>query len=342
MKRLLLTFLATMALAALHSGASGGELKIASFKFRGVKIVYATRGKGEPVVLIHGWLGSAGLNWELPGISAALAKDFHIIEMDVRGHGLSDKPKKAELYGEELVEDVNRLLDHLRIKKAHIVGYSMGGIIAGKFAVKHPDRVRSVILGGMGWLEKGGLGQWLFDQIGKNDPNAQALALCGRSLARLALTRAELESIKVPVTVLVGDKDPVKELYVKPLRTVRKDWPVVEIKDGDHLSCVLRPQFKEAIRKWLTRQLEPVKGDVGPRRKILNRGDLQAAKEKPALRVDTSVEVAQSQEESQRLLLWAVGAAVGLLVLASGACLFWLLCPRNQLAGRKNPRFAGR
>jgi pimeloyl-ACP methyl ester carboxylesterase len=256
MKPLLCTLLATMVFAGSRSPVNAGELEIKSFDSKGVKIFYATRGKGEPVVLIHGWLASAGLNWELPGISTRLARDFRVIEMDVRGHGLSDKPKKEELYGEELVEDVARLLDHLKIEKAHIVGYSMGGIIAGRFVVKHPDRVRSVTLGGMGWLEKGGLAQWLFDQIGKNDPNAEALAICGRSLARLALSKDELSSIKVPVTVLVGDKDPVKELYVKPLRAVRKDWPVIEIKDGDHLTCVLKPQFKEEIHKWLTRQTQ--------------------------------------------------------------------------------------
>jgi pimeloyl-ACP methyl ester carboxylesterase len=254
MNRLLCVLLAVTAVAASPSLAGAGGLSIKSFKSNGVNIVYATRGQGEPVVLIHGWLASAGLNWELPGISTALAKDFRVIQMDVRGHGLSDKPKKEELYAMELVEDVARLLDHLKIKKAHIVGYSMGGIIAAKFAVKHPGRVHSLTLGGMGWLERGGVGQWFFDQIGKNNPNADALALCGRSLAKLALSRDELKSIKAPVTVLVGDRDPVKELYVKPLRAVRKDWPVVEIRDADHLTCVVRPQFKEEIHRWLTKQ----------------------------------------------------------------------------------------
>lgn len=254
MNRLPHILLAMMSFVVPASHADAGGLKIDFFKSNGVKIAYATRGEGEPVVLIHGWLASAGLNWELPGISTALAKDFRIIEMDVRGHGLSEKPKKEELYGEELVEDVARLLDHLKIQKAHIVGYSMGGIIAGKFAVKHPDRVHSVTLGGMGWLQQGGLGQWFFNQIGKKDANADAHALCGRSLAKLALTKKEIESINVPVTVLIGDKDPVKDLYVKPLQAVRKDWPVIEIKDADHLTCVLRPQFKEAIHKWLSKQ----------------------------------------------------------------------------------------
>ncbi|HEX3147770.1 MAG TPA: alpha/beta hydrolase [Gemmataceae bacterium] len=235
-------------------GAKSGDLHLDSFKSKDVKIVYATRGTGQPVVLIHGWLSSAGINWELPGISAALAKDFRVIEMDVRGHGLSDKPKKEEAYGPELVEDVVRLLDHLKIEKAHIVGYSMGGIIAGNFTVKHPGRVLSLTLGGMGWLEKDGLGQWFFDQIGKSDPNADALAVCGRSLAKLALSKDEIKSIKVPAAVLIGDKDPVKDLYVKPLQAVHKDWPVVEIKDADHLSCIIKPQFKEDLQAWLIKQ----------------------------------------------------------------------------------------
>jgi pimeloyl-ACP methyl ester carboxylesterase len=257
MTRRLFALLALFALAGAVSSVGAQELKLGSIDAKGVKIAYATRGKGEPVVLIHGWLANAGLNWELPGISAALARDFYVIELDVRGHGRSDKPRKESLYGEELVEDVARLMDHLKVDKAHIVGYSMGGIIAGRFVVKHPTRVRSVSLCGMGWLEEGGLGQWMFDQIGKNDPNAEALTLCGRSLAKLALTRDELKSIKAPVTVLVGDKDPIKDLYVKPLRKVRKDWPVIEIKDRDHLSCVLSPQFKEELHQWLRKQRGP-------------------------------------------------------------------------------------
>ncbi len=116
---------------------------IKSFDSNGVKIVYFVQGEGEPVVLIHGWLSSAGINWALPGTSDLLARDFQVIALDVRGHGLSDKPTKDDAYGPELVEDVVRLLDHLKIKKAHVVGYSMGGIIAANFIVKHPDRVLS-------------------------------------------------------------------------------------------------------------------------------------------------------------------------------------------------------
>jgi pimeloyl-ACP methyl ester carboxylesterase len=224
-----------------------------TFDSNGTKIAYFTQGeKGEPVVLIHGWLSSAGINWWLPGTSAAIAKDHQVIAMDVRGHGHSDKPQKEDAYGPDLVEDVVRLMDHLKIKKAHVVGYSMGGIIAANFTAKHPDRVLTCTLSGMGWLKEGDIAQAAFAQIGKNDPNATALAICGRSLAKLALTEKEIKAIQVPVTVIVGSKDDlIKGLYVEPLKKVRADWPVVEVKDGDHISCILKPQFKDEITAWL-------------------------------------------------------------------------------------------
>jgi pimeloyl-ACP methyl ester carboxylesterase len=255
MRRCLLMF-AILAAQVCHGlsglALAGGEPASRTLNANGVKIRFYVQGKGEPVVLIHGWLSSARINWTLPGTSALLARDYQVIALDVRGHGQSDKPTTDEAYGPELVEDIVRLLDQLKIKKAHIVGYSMGGIIAGNFIARHPDRALSGTLGGMGWLQQGGLAQWGFAQIGKRDANARALAICGRSMARLALTEAQIKSIRIPVAVLVGDKDDlIRKLYVEPLQKVRPDWPVIEIRDANHLSCILRRQFREAIAAWL-------------------------------------------------------------------------------------------
>jgi pimeloyl-ACP methyl ester carboxylesterase len=225
-----------------------------AFDANGVKIAYLVQGRGVPVVLIHGWQSSAGFNWVLPGVSAALAKGHQVIALDVRGHGLSDKPTTENAYGPELVEDVVRLLGHLKIKRAHLVGYSMGGITVANFLAKHPDRVLSATLGGMGWLKAGGVPQFAFGRIGKKGPHARAVALCGRSLAALALTPEQIQAIRVPVTILVGDKDElVKRLYLEPLKGVRRDWPVVEIEDANHITCILKPQFREEIAAWLKR-----------------------------------------------------------------------------------------
>jgi pimeloyl-ACP methyl ester carboxylesterase len=248
----LLPLAALLALTQPGFALAADKPAIRTLDANGVKIRYFVQGKGQPVVLIHGWLSAAGINWTLPGTTTLLAKNYQVIALDVRGHGLSDKPAKEAAYGKELVEDVVRLLDHLKIKKAHIVGYSMGGIIAANFIARHPDRVLSGTLGGMGWLKKGGVAQWTFGRIGKNDPNATALAVCGRSLAKLALTEEEIKAIRVPVAILIGDKDNlVKKLYLEPLRKVRKDWPVIEIKDANHITCILKKQFREEIAVWL-------------------------------------------------------------------------------------------
>ena len=91
------------------TGASALDNVGDSFDSKGVKIAYTVRGQGEPVILIHGWLASGWINWDLPGISDLLAKDHQVITIDMPGHGLSDKPTKDEAYGPELVEDVVRL-----------------------------------------------------------------------------------------------------------------------------------------------------------------------------------------------------------------------------------------
>jgi pimeloyl-ACP methyl ester carboxylesterase len=247
---LLLTML--VAIGPSTAAYSDGRMTRHVLDVKGVKLTYYTQGEGEPVVLIHGWLSSTAINWGLPGTGALLGKSFQVIALDVRGHGLSDKPLQEEAYGLELVEDVVRILDELKIKKSHIVGYSVGGVIAAKFIARHPDRVLSGTLAGMGWLKAGSGAQWAFAQIGKKDPGAKAQAICGRSLARLALTEAELRAVRVPVFVLVGEQDDlIKGLYVEPLRNERRDWSVLEIRGANHINCIVKPQFKEAIAEWL-------------------------------------------------------------------------------------------
>jgi pimeloyl-ACP methyl ester carboxylesterase len=111
----------------------------------GVKIRYVIAGKGEPVVLIHPFAASAEI-WE--PIIKDLSQNYRVIAMDCRGHGKSDKPHDPKQYGIKMVDDVVRLLDQLEMKKATIVGYSMGGSIAIKMLTEHPDRFRAAIIGG--------------------------------------------------------------------------------------------------------------------------------------------------------------------------------------------------
>lgn len=116
------------------------------FDSNGVKIRYVSEGKGEAVVLIHGWMADAGMWGRLDTNPAA--KEYQLIALDCRGHGKSDKPHDADKYGAAMADDVVRLLDHLKVQKAHLIGYSSGAFIAGKVAATHPDRVLSVVYAG--------------------------------------------------------------------------------------------------------------------------------------------------------------------------------------------------
>src|SRR5262245_42949024 len=102
------------------------------FNSSGVQIRYVDQGSGEPVLLIHGYTLSIETNWIEPRIFQSLAKDHRVIAFDLRGHGKSGKPYDPTSYGREMEQDAIRLLDHLGIRRAHVVGYSLGAIITAK------------------------------------------------------------------------------------------------------------------------------------------------------------------------------------------------------------------
>ena len=239
-------------LCAILAAGDATLLRADEFNSNGVKIHYLVEGKGEPVILIHGIYATATGNWQGPGIMGELAKHYRVIAFDLRAHGESGKPEGEDQYGVQMAEDVVRLMDHLQLPRAHLVGYSLGGMIALKLLTLHPERVSSAVLGGMGWMKTGSPFQqfWVtFKQFG--DPNVPAACLSG--IAKLAVTEAEVRAVRAPVTIIVGDRDPCRWMYVEPLRRVRPDWPPHLITDANHVSCIGRPEFRAAIDAALAR-----------------------------------------------------------------------------------------
>ncbi|WP_395749876.1 alpha/beta fold hydrolase [Prosthecobacter sp.] len=230
--------------AAVQAGAD-------EFTSHGVKIFYTVQGSGSPVVLIHGLHSSGAMNWTLPGTTAALAQSHRVIVMDCRGHGKSDKPQTDAEYGEAMVEDVVSLLNHLDIRKAHIAGYSMGGMIALKTAVLHSERVQGLLLCGMGWLQDGSTLQAFWERIPVRERliGGSSGAACMKGMARLAVTKVQVKALKMPAAIIVGDHDPVDRLYVQPLTQIRPDWPLKRIEGAGHLTCVMKPEFRNEVVK---------------------------------------------------------------------------------------------
>ncbi|MFO7664194.1 MAG: alpha/beta hydrolase [Chloroflexota bacterium] len=108
----------------------------------GMTIHYEVSGAGEPLLLLHG-LGSCGDDWQLQ--VPVFAWHYQVVTADMRGHGRPSKPP-GPYSVPMMAADVLALLDALEIKDAHIVGLSMGGMIAFQLAVDQPGRVRSLII----------------------------------------------------------------------------------------------------------------------------------------------------------------------------------------------------
>jgi len=110
----------------------------------GIEIHYRETGEGFPIVFIHGYTGNSR-NWPLT--VPALREQFRTISMDLRGHGLSAKPTRPEDYKLALMaNDVRGLLEQLGVHECYLVGHSMGGGVAMRLIVSHPELFRALVL----------------------------------------------------------------------------------------------------------------------------------------------------------------------------------------------------
>ena len=108
----------------------------------GIKICYDIHGDGDPVILIHGF-SDRKEHWRAQ--VGTLSKHFKVIRMDNRGAGKSDRPD-GDYTMEDYASDIAGLMDSLGIEKSHIIGHSLGGMIAQNFAILYPNRVDKLIL----------------------------------------------------------------------------------------------------------------------------------------------------------------------------------------------------
>src|SRR5262245_44224221 len=122
------------------------------FDSAGVAIAYEDLGEGPPIVLVHGLASERRNNWKEPRwFDTLTAAGRRVIPLDCRGHGESDKPHDPAAYAVELVSgDVLRLMDHLGVERADLMGYSMGSRISASLLARHGDRFGAAVLGGVG------------------------------------------------------------------------------------------------------------------------------------------------------------------------------------------------
>jgi pimeloyl-ACP methyl ester carboxylesterase len=253
-----------------------------TFSSDGVELAYMDEGGDsgsaaapEPVLLIHGFASNTATNWVDTGWVAVLREaGYRVIAFDNRGHGHSEKLYRLEDYGAPLMaEDARRLLDHLSIPRAHVIGYSMGARIAAFLALAHPERIASLVFGGLGLnMVRGMAGTGpiahaleapsvddvknpaartfrLFAEQTKSD--LRALAACIRS-ARAPITAEAVATLRAPVLVAVGEHDVVGG----PAAGLAALIPGAEafvIEGREHMKAVGDRTFKAAALAFLAR-----------------------------------------------------------------------------------------
>jgi pimeloyl-ACP methyl ester carboxylesterase len=252
-----------------------------TFHHDGVEIAYVdippTVGdQGEPILLIHGFASNHAVNWvHTHWVKTLTHAGRRVIAFDNRGHGESGKLYDAAAYSSaRMAGDAAALLDHLGIRSADVMGYSMGARITAFLALGRPDLVRSVVLGGLGMrlIEGVGLPVGIADALEApsladvTDPMGRmfrafaehtrsdlaALAACIRG-SRQTLKPAGAAQIHGPVLVCVGTADPIAG-DPHGLAAMFPRGEAFDISGRDHNLAVGDKSFKQAVLAFLERQ----------------------------------------------------------------------------------------
>ncbi|MCB1498366.1 MAG: alpha/beta fold hydrolase [Bauldia sp.] len=250
-------------------------MAVEHFSSDGVDIAFLASGEGDPILLIHGFASNHVVNWGATGwIDTLKRAGRRIIAMDVRGHGKSAKLRDPASYSLALMAaDAIRLLDHLGIPRADVMGYSMGARITVALALAHQGRMRSIVLGGMGYAMVAGMGgedeivaaleapsleavrpgpglayRKFAEQTGSD---MLALAACLRK-ARQTFTPEQLATIHVPTLIAIGDKDGVAG-SAEGLAALIPGAEVFVIPNRDHMLATGDKHYKAAVLEFLER-----------------------------------------------------------------------------------------
>lgn len=241
---------------------------------RGTEIAWFDEGdpSGAPVLLIHGFASSANVNWVHPGWLKTLGDaGYRVIALDNRGHGASARPHDpAAYYPSVMADDAVALLDHLGIAEAHIMGYSMGARISAFLTLAHPERVMSLVLGGLGIGLCDGVGDWdpiaealrapSIDDVthergrmfrafaDQTRSDREALAACIET-SRVLVSREDVARIDVPCLVAVGTKDDIAG-SPQELAELMPHGRALDIPGRDHMLAVGDRVFKKAVLEF--------------------------------------------------------------------------------------------
>jgi pimeloyl-ACP methyl ester carboxylesterase len=254
---------------------------MAQFDSGGVTLAYddiGPRDKGLPIVLLHGFTSNRNENWRRVGWYGALERrHVRFVAFDARGHGESGKPHDPAAYaGSQMIDDLFALMDHLEIPRADVMGYSMGAGLALGAALARPERIRDLIIGGVGnkFFDPPPPGHPMADAMAAETPDQisdpmlrsfrqfaddqgedrLALAACSRAL-KDTLSPSGLAGLKPHTLVVAGARD---ELAGDPqaLAALMPDARAVTLPGCDHFSAIPHASFKATVFDFMDGELD--------------------------------------------------------------------------------------
>lgn len=222
-----------------------------------ISLYYQERGKGEPFILLHG----NGENSDYFKNQIEYFSDrYRMIAVDTRGHGKSPRGTKPFTIT-QFAEDLNELMIELNISKAIILGFSDGANIAMTFALKYPNKIKSLILNGGNLNPKGvkrivqipiEIGYKITKIFSKKSEEAKKnMELLGLMVNEPDINTDELSSIHVPTLVIAGTKDMIKNCHTQEIAKSISNSQL-SIIQGDHfIASKESEKFNKAVEIFL-------------------------------------------------------------------------------------------
>lgn len=246
------------------------------FSHDGFELAYLDRqpasGQGDPVLMIHGFASSHYVNWVSPGWFKTLNDaGYRAIAFDNRGHGSSTKSySEADYTPGKMASDAAALLHHLGIERAHVMGYSMGARVSAFMALSDPDKVATLVLGGLGIGLVDGVGDWdpIADALLAEDPGTighargrsfrafadqtrsdrRALAVCIVG-SRASMSEDDVARIAQPTLIAVGTRDDIAG-SPEELAVLMPNAKAFHIEGRDHMLAVGDKSFKQRVLEF--------------------------------------------------------------------------------------------
>lgn len=271
-----LGILAALLMVLINFGATAqikyGDNKAAGhyLKTRGIKLYYETYGQGEPLVLLHINGGSIKLfENQIP----YFAKKYKVIAVDSRAQGRSTDTRDS-LSFEQMADDINALLDSLHIKQSNIIGWSDGGITGMIMALRHPEKVKKLVVSGPNiYPDTTGIVPSVFDfmkqtadslkRLPATAENKNLLKVTNLDLFQPTIKLSALRGIKCPTLVIGGDHDAIPLQHLLDIyNQIPKAYLWIAPNTSHFVAVHRKNEFNNFILEFFTKPYHKIQGST--------------------------------------------------------------------------------